>query len=195
MTHLLKTAFISFFLSCMALPVFALTISPSGIVGIEVNGVLYDVAFEDGNCITVFSGCDDQSDFLFDVNTISDAVVALSEAVRGTIYDTDPSLIDGCDDSRLCNIRTPYAGFSDHVGSFAVVGVFSNDTRLDSVSLVVNVPIDFFQPNDGRVFAVWSVAAVPVPGSVLFIFSFCAGFLGINAMRKTKKRRLDCSAF
>ena len=36
-----------------------------GASGVDVNGVLYDVAFQDGICEQLYSGCDQNSDFPF----------------------------------------------------------------------------------------------------------------------------------
>ena len=41
----------------------------TGASGVEVGGALYDVAFKDGTCAGLFSGCDQAADFQFKSKT------------------------------------------------------------------------------------------------------------------------------
>ena len=34
-----------------------------GATGVEVDGSFYDVVFDEGSCVSIFSGCDEVSDF------------------------------------------------------------------------------------------------------------------------------------
>ncbi|MEM6668983.1 MAG: PEP-CTERM sorting domain-containing protein [Pseudomonadota bacterium] len=85
-----------------------------GASGVDVNGVLYDVSFVDGNCIDLFDGCDEASDFDFSTEAAAEAAAqALLDQVfvDGPLgdFDSDPSLTFGCSDNSLCYATIPYA--------------------------------------------------------------------------------------
>ena len=76
-----------------------------------VNGMLYDVRFVEGSCISLFTGCDDPSDLTF--TTMADATLAsealLSQVLIDTpqgLYDSVPDLTFGC--AVGCFIMTPF---------------------------------------------------------------------------------------
>ena len=45
----------------------------TGATGVDVGGTLYDVELLDGSCVSVFSGCDDVSDFAFQTEAEANA--------------------------------------------------------------------------------------------------------------------------
>jgi PEP-CTERM motif len=79
---------------------------------VVVGGVSYDVRFIDGSCASLYDGCNSMSDFAFD--TKRDARAATAVLLRDVLvdgplgrFDSDPSLVEGCD-ARRCSIFTPY---------------------------------------------------------------------------------------
>jgi hypothetical protein len=64
-----------------------------GAFDVSVGGNLYDVIFEDGTCVTLFSGCDRLSDFTFKTESDADAASqALIDDLFSDdgVYDTNP---------------------------------------------------------------------------------------------------------
>jgi hypothetical protein len=83
-----------------------------GASGVIVDGSSYDVAFLDGTCIALYSGCDEVSDFTFQSEA---AAVLASQALLdqvfldgANLFDTDPELTEGCTATTLCEATTPY---------------------------------------------------------------------------------------
>jgi hypothetical protein len=73
-----------------------------GASGVDVGGTQYDVAFGDGSCIFLFSGCDEDSDFAF--QSLADGLLGAqaladqvfnSDSILGS-FDSDPGLTLGC---------------------------------------------------------------------------------------------------
>ena len=111
--------------------------------GVQVGGSLFDVSFIDGTCISVFDGCDEQSDFTFD--NLADAEAA-SQALfdqvfvvnpdNGDDYDLDAGVIAGCGLAGGCNIRNPYGLFDggSFVKQYLTINIYApsdSDTALD----------------------------------------------------------------
>lgn len=81
-----------------------------GATGVTVGSYIYDVSFIDGSCQSVYSGCDEISDFTFqDLASANQASQALLDQVFLGIYDTIPSLINGCTAFDLCFVDTVFA--------------------------------------------------------------------------------------
>jgi hypothetical protein len=95
------------FASAHALPV--LRIDANGVLtgaeGVEVGGTLYDVKFVDGSCVDLFSGCDEDTDF---VNIALEQVVqqVFTPSVQGN-FGHSPQLIKGCTDLDTCLVEFP----------------------------------------------------------------------------------------
>ena len=86
----------------------------TGAQGVDVNGILYDVTFDGGNCVSAFGGCDEVADFTF--NNPADALAAaqalLDQVFINTIegaFDDDATLTAGCTLDELCFALIPYA--------------------------------------------------------------------------------------
>lgn len=98
-----------------------LHVTPSGILtgagDVNVNGRLYDVAFVDGSCATLFFPfCLDESAFTFSTPTDAEAAVqALLDQVFLDVpagrFDTHPDLTNGCGDPNVCSAFVPWANF------------------------------------------------------------------------------------
>ena len=138
-----------------------------GASDVDVGGTLYDVAFVEGSCISLFSGCDEVSDFTFQTEAAatlaSQALMdqVFLDGVAGT-FDSNPELTFGCSDTVDCRVFTPF----DPV-FFSDVYMANNWSAefFDSVSLVgVNNAFDTATYIPG-VYAVWT----PEPSTALLL--------------------------
>ena len=137
-----------------------------GASNVNVGGVLYDVEFVEGTCISVFAGCDAADDFAFtDLAAANVASQALLDQVFLDVaagnFDTDPTSTAGCTNATVCSAQTPYLVIDvDDVG----VGVALNNT--DEASDAIG-DITVLRTADSAVgigqfymYAVWTPAAV-----------------------------------
>ena len=133
-----------------------------GASGVIVDGSSYNVEFLDGTCIALYDGCNDVSDFTFQTEA---AAVLASQALldqvfvdSADLFDTDPTLTNGCTNAFVCGARTGYGFvFSDVSSAIARnEAVEDNDVAATGAqsSPAVNSAV---VPT--RVWAVWS----PVP--------------------------------
>lgn len=169
-----------------------------GAFSVNVNGNLYDVSFEEGSCIGLFSGCDDASDFFFpvpdtSVTTLNNSEAnAASQALLDQVFvdsaleqfDSDASLSFGCDHV-LCDVFTPV--FVE-TGGTSITAIFARNYddpsgAADTTGTVFGRPVSAdtgpvpFAGADTSIFAVWSNSTViPIPPTV---WLFCSGFLGL----------------
>ena len=196
------------FLRSLLMTAFALAAAPSvfavpvlqieagrlmGANNVTVNGANYNVAFVDGSCSSVFNGCDNAA-FVF--RSQDDAVAASIALLQGVFIDTaegafgsDPALTNGCGDSRLCEVFTPFPRTPEGFLSFAVAQNHDNAASMaDGVSvLITNRPFGDTTDIPSYAYAVWSAAdasQVPEPSSLLLM---CAG-LALLARRSRHKR-------
>lgn len=156
-----------------------------GAAGIDVNGASYNVAFVDGSCISLFSGCDEPSDFFFnDRDQTQDANQALLEQVlidtSEGLFDSDPGTTNGCYDTDRCYIFTPIQATTTYTYSFGYL-VNEDGTGIDVYTGGGGGfarDADFSAPNyRERTFAVWS--PVPLPGAFWLFGSAIIGIIGI----------------
>jgi len=136
----------------------------------------YDVSFEDGTCASVFSGCDQLSDFSF---TNYDQVRAASQALLDQVFidselgqfDSTPALTRGCEDDNKCIALIPYDLTESWVFSKNLINASSEEGDKESF----NSNLGFEQSIIGRsntTFAVFTkVIEVPAPGGAL-LFGF-----------------------
>ena len=90
---LLGALLFSLSLSAQAIPIVKHIVENGQLVGAEnvnVNGVWYDVKFADGTCIDLFSGCDENSDFIF--STFSSVQMASEALIDQVLVDLSPEL-------------------------------------------------------------------------------------------------------
>ncbi len=133
-----------------------------GASGVIVDGSSYNVAFLDGTCIALYSGCDDVSDFTF--QTSADAVLA-SQALLdqvfldgANLFDTEPGLTNGCAPGvTLCGVFTPY---NWDMGGMAYVRVAANydaevDDYVGSASAIRDLSLAWYEV---FTYAVWEPA-------------------------------------
>lgn len=169
-----------------------------GADNVKVNGLLYNVKFQDGTCIALFSGCDDPSDFMFNTldGSIDSSNALLDQVLIDSIYgdfDSTAGLTMGC--SLLfprCIILNPFMiDYNDndiiHSGC-----AFNNSSSLaggDSDGAGCNALITRSIANSFNTpfitFAVWSeVALIPAPGTA---FMFLMGIAGLLVSHRRKQ--------
>jgi hypothetical protein len=159
-----------------------------GATNVVVSGFgTYDVSFEDGSCASVFSGCDELSDFAF---TNNDQTSAASQALLNQVFidselglfDSTPALTRGCEDNTKCIAFIPYKLDASWVFSKNLIN--SSSDSGDKESYTSN--LGFEQSIIGRTnttFAVFTqVVQVPTPASSLFF-----GFALITLIRFKRK--------
>jgi hypothetical protein len=85
----------------------------TGATGVVVNGRLYDVEFVDGTCAEVFNGCAlGTLNFPFEGHLALPASQALLNQVFGDgtqLFDSNPSLTNGCSSVFSCSVITPHS--------------------------------------------------------------------------------------
>ena len=157
-----------------------------GADNVLVNGMLYDVRFMDGTCVSLYTGCDDVSDFLFQTPvTATAALQALTDMFAATNYTPTPGVFSGCEDSKsdVCNIVNPYKRNSGNQASAERL-VYRPGFRNVVFSTMFDVEDD--STIAGRTnFAVWKTAVKVNSPSTVAIFAL--GLLGL-ASRRFKKQ-------
>lgn len=85
-----------------------------GASGVNVGGVLYDVQFGDGSCVSLYGGCDQSSDFTF--QTEAQATLAINALLDQVLIDGPDGLFysylgntNGCDIFDGCWIIIPFS--------------------------------------------------------------------------------------
>ncbi|MFK7870830.1 MAG: VPLPA-CTERM sorting domain-containing protein [Roseobacter sp.] len=163
-----------------------------GASDVDVDGVLYDVSFQDGTCISLFADCDEQSDFVF---TTADSALLASAALLSQVFidnslgqfDSSPGLTRGCAagvDS--CFVFTPYSinslsqvpnAFAFHTDDDVLTDGFFG-SKINSNTNTGSV--------DSFTYAVWSVTTpVPLPAGGWLLLS---GLVGLAAAGRWSKR-------
>ncbi len=136
-----------------------------GASGVDVGGSLYDVAFVDGTCIDLFSGC---ASFAFPTQASAQlaAQALLDEVfVNGVAgaFDDNPALTQGCSASTRCTALTPY-------GLQVAIGAANFGALPDLVQNLSTSPVQDMTGVTRRTWAVWSVATpIPEPGTALLL--------------------------
>jgi hypothetical protein len=154
---------------------------------VDVGGDLYDVVFTDGTCIVLFSGCDNNSDFVFTTETAAlAAATALAEQVfldgPDGNFDTLPGLTSGCGHETVCGVYIPWAtnGTTLRVTEMENRAPPGPD-RIRGGRLLLGVSHDL--SSNAGTYAVFS--AVPVPeSSAASLFALGLGIVGLAAKRR-----------
>jgi hypothetical protein len=165
---------------------------------VNVNGVLYDVAFRDGTAIDLYNMADNNTDFPFtnlsNLNDVSLGMIAnqaLLDQVLVGVFDSAPNLING--------INTTGAGYIwtllwvNSSGALGILGV-DNDQQENGDVLFSGSSNRTFDTGwwsgslakyDSTVYAAWSkTSSAPIPGAVWLFVSGVIGLVGIRRIRK-----------
>lgn len=163
-----------------------------GATNVDVNGILYDVSFQDGTCSELFNGCDQLSDFTFinesDATAAAQALmdqVLLDIIFPGTTflnaYDTFPHLVAGCETASQftgCHIMTPYGFISgEPVGMTARNFSNMNDDIFSEGFISIST---FRSP---LTYAVWTTSVIPLPAATWLFLSAFMSLLGVRHIK------------
>jgi len=155
-----------------------------GASGVDVGGTLYDVAFLDGSCVSLFDGCDAPADFTF--TTIA-AAAAASNALLTQVFldgglgafDTQPELTNGCTSLASCTAVTPYDSAS---GTVTLASGRNNaGATNDTVGGIGQASIADTTGSIAAVFAIWTPVPIPEPSTALLL---TIGLVGLAAKRR-----------
>ncbi|GGO70324.1 PEP-CTERM sorting domain-containing protein [Bowmanella pacifica] len=163
-----------------------------GATGVTVGSYIYDVSFIDGSCQSVYSGCNEISDFTFqDLASANQASQALLDQVFLGIYDTIPSLINGCTASEVCFVATAY-GFNNT--STQSASARNADTINDMVAHPsMSTHHDHSNPSNGSAarvtFAKWSlVGLADIPSQIPEPSVWILMLLGLASLGMSRRR-------
>jgi len=165
-----------------------------GASDVNVNGMLYDVAFQNGTCIELYNGCDENTDFPFtnpldlrDQTLPLAANAALLEQVfldspLGN-FDTKPDLTNGCTAIGGCTIFTP--GDTNGIGGLGSWSVFNRNSINGDIATGSGRGLNNIDTRNRPDFtwAVWSKGGpqpVPTPSAMLLMGS---GLIGLVSWR------------
>ena len=162
----------------------------TGLKGVTAGGLVYDVMFDDGSCVDVFSGCDGSEDFLFDTEeearTLAEAVLdGVDDGPLGA-FDSDPGLTFGCDrGATQCRVLFPFALNSSGLNVRAVPAA-NWPVEADDNTIGVQGPRTAIalSANGGDVYGVATqVGIVPAPAAGWLLLSGC---VALAALRKRR---------
>lgn len=164
----------------------ATVISPSGVTNVKVGSVLYDVAFVNGSCSSVFGGCNELSDFDFATQEASDAAMNVLRDILNAAAKFYPDFSpNGCTYYATCVVITPYANVEPQKQYFlasVITGRMNQAWSSGSYFSYVEASDTF------ETFARWTAVApvpVPVPASGILL---AAGLGGFAALSRRKAR-------
>ena len=196
LVQLLATALALFSVPAVAATQIVVGGELTGATGVDVEGTLYNVSFEDGTCADEFGGCDELTDFAFTTDTDAAAAASalLGQVFVGT-FDDYPYLTNGCDDPIICTAVVPYGfnrlsfGEVDTDAAFNTAdGFFVPDLVLSSYNLQSE---DFSSIGYGSwVWAVFTPAAPGVPEPSTWAMML-VGFGGVGFAVRRKRRVLQ----
>lgn len=162
----------------------------TGATGVDVDGTLYDVSFQEGSCMSLFNGC---TSFTFGIEQARVATSALLDQVlidsQEGLFDSNPALTWGVNMSET-EILTPWLFEEKADPGLLDLRVYSayNTTKSDQVLLNEYFCCNGLQAMDTTnsvryVYAVWSVTAAPEP-EIYAMMLVGLGILGWQVRRK-----------
>ena len=162
----------------------------TGALNVDVGGSLYDVEFLDGSCVTLFSGCDEAADFIF--QTEAEALLAVQALLDQVFvdgpqgnFDSQPLLTAGCQGAGdSCTAAVPFELFLPD--SLIVAAAGNSATEGDDGVAVVDGQLPAGVTSDFAFYARFTPArAVPEPTTLLLLGTGVAGVLA--KMRSRRK--------
>ena len=154
-----------------------------GATGVDVNGTLYNVQFENGSCNTVFGVCQNAAPGFFTFDT-SSAAIAASNALLSQIGD---SVFTSAG-----SVGAPAVGTQVYVATpYAVVGSTVDVQRYDYLTGGISAgQLSVANPSQysNAAYAVWSLdtAAVPEPASAA---TLAAGVAALALARRRRRKK------
>jgi len=165
-----------------------------GASNVNVDGNIFNVEFLEGSCVSLFTGCDNPSDFDFgdQIGAVAAAQALLdSVIINGPLgnFDNDPSLTRGLNVFDVGSIRIPYQrnlGFN-----FLLASANNREPSFgaDDVTLGSGDPrtnLTAFSRFTYAKFTQISVSAVPLPAALPLMG---AGFAALGFMGWRRKRK------
>jgi hypothetical protein len=167
----------------------AATVTTAGVTNLKVGTKIYNVAFQDGTCASLFDGCDEPGDFPFFDETGSLAFLALRDALN----DDQMFTPEGCISiPSLCTILTPYFLTEDLVGvgvDFIFYDVLLGNFWSSPFPFGYRVTLNTADAED-LTFAVWTeVGVIPLPAGAPLVLSGLAALAGLGWRKRRADRR------
>lgn len=172
----------------------------TGARNVDVGGTLYDISFVEGSCFSVFSGCNQNSDFdFFGLEQAGVAAQALVDQVFLDVlegqFDSDPSLTLGCSSTVACSVAVPSFVNSVNGVVFVEGAIALNEAGIGgSIGFLFLAPGDSIGADSSSVFARFNLAQqppnpagqIPEPATLLL---FGLGLAGLAGSRFVSSRR------
>jgi hypothetical protein len=165
---------------------------------VDVLGTSYDVRFVDGSCVSVFSGCDELSDFAFtDRASARAAAQALMADVfvdvgPGQEFDSRPELTRGCVRPSSCAAHTPFAPerFDGSLPAWGVAAASANNADMSNSSADGEFDGNLRSRNNAEVdtWARWTLSPTATPVSTPGTLASAALALGLLALTQRRRR-------
>ena len=161
-----------------------------GASGVEVDGTLYDVTFQDGSCNSLFDECNPAS-FAFNdqLGALAAASALLDQVLIDSFagpFDLVPSRTRGCSTTTFCEVYTPYSATASNVE----LGIAVN---AEALAFPSDFPYSFFNTspafdtfNTEATYANWTLAPIPLPAGLPLLLTGLAGFAGLRLRQKRK---------
>ena len=192
MRHLLSAL-----LALLTLPAAAATLEIdgsgqlTGARGVDVDGVLYDVTFQDGSCFDLFDGCDAFEDFTFnDADSATAAALAVMDQVYIGAIAADPTLIFGCNNALTCRAMIPYDPnfnpntFDSIQAQNTLVAPFGATYHLGTVTFDYGIDEPAGYLRTFALFEAVPAAQVPLPGGAALLIPA----LGLLMWQRSRRR-------
>lgn len=172
--------------------------SLTGANKIFINDANYDVRFIDGNCNSIFGGCDSGTDLLFQNEALAtSASQALLDQVFLGEFDDFPGKTNGCGFTLFCNISTPYfiSTTGDTIWMINARNYSLASATPDSTEWAGNAARSVldYSDNSGHVWAVWTlsnISSIPEPASLLLLIASLPALLYSKQINRPAKRAI-----